>query len=82
MKATLALSVKLRIGEELEIDPAVTTFRTPLLTEKEFVKNELRNHSDEIAGRIAVGRTVHLEFDETVEPPDVVITLGPKTETE
>ena len=81
VKVQLARSVFARIKEELEINPDITSFTTPLLKDTERVRYNLRNHPEQIAARVVLGRTVELSLDESVIPPLVTINLGQESKS-
>lgn len=76
-KESMALGLTVRIREELASNPDVTEFRTPLIRSLSPLESHFIRHTpEEIAGRVAVGRCVRIEIDETTEPAELVITLS------
>lgn len=75
-RRNLARSVLLCTHEKLADDPDVTTFRAPLLRQDQLALNILRDNPEDIERRLSIGRLVTIELDETVQPPEIIVTLG------
>ena len=79
-KRALAETVSAMIMDTAEDDTAAADLRLgfygPVGRLERFV---LRHHPEEIAGKLAVGRSVSLALDESVEPPLLLVTLGEAT---
>lgn len=78
-RRALARDILARIQEKQAEDPNVVEFQTGLNTPIGRLETYLLRHQrKEIIARIAIDRAVSAEFDESVEPPVLHLTLGEK----
>lgn len=72
--------VTIKIAEGLAIDPETQEIVTPLLIEDAYTRLIIRETSPEIIMKIGHPTLdVDLELDESVEPPNLIIRLEPKS---
>lgn len=75
-KRQLARSVLLRVHEQIETDPEVTSFTVPVLRPERIALALLRDYPEIISRRVNIGRAVTLRLNEDVQPPELEIELG------
>jgi len=75
-KNLLAKSVLIRIRDELSRQPEAEQFTFPLKSAAGKLERFVLSHyPDDISARIRADHSLKLELDESVEPPELTVTI-------
>lgn len=81
-KDLLAKWVLIKIRDELSRQPEAEQFTFPLRnTEGKLERFVLSHYPDDVSARIRADHSLKLELDESVEPPELTVTIGQGRQT-